>query len=789
MILYDNRDTKKIILRRTGSVLFSFAVMAPAIMSTTLCTVMLLLPEARIHAHISVSVARIYATILGFVIVMRTTMSFGRFFQGIDEVTMMFSKWRDAGVSLLAFADVAIDEMRVSGEAESLQEIQDCKARLLHWFTLLCALAVQRIQEPSSNEEQEDGELSGDMTDRPFAAQLDFRFREDPRNNFFREDVVGSAALAEENSNAEAGIEHSEASSQAPPMPSEITLPTSVKRGRAAQAGRDGDCVGLSSTSCRGMMGRLKAANMEEGSEGGLRAHPLRSLGSYGNLSSLGSEAGMSSAGMRSFGAGGHSSADPSRRNSLSSHGSIFSSFSRRTGGRDRGSRPGFLGMIKPSTWDESFGNALAQSDNRPQVVGKLTDTESIALSRSSDMALTVTKWILWEMSHQSIARRLTIPPPILSRIYQEMSNGMLGCAMATKITDVPFPFPFAQVLQWALYAFMFVCPLVVAHDVDKDDTDGGIRLHWMSLVINFFACVGYGALNMISVELEEPFGEDPNDYPVHIQQWSIVQSLIDAYFQGLPRDFGMQFFGDSFRPFKTEVDRIMEQGRNKKRHGDPDPKPSPEQAKQDKSQEELVEKFDEVHNALAASEVWFKRHVEDLQKPDLLADEGQFSHLVRALTAATSAGAVPVPAQAAAAASEAAAGSAGTGQPRDHRIAQAATRKTRMHRQAFLEVILGQNAVEVGQEGDKAPTGSSMLQRHASFASRGTDGEEDDQDEEYIDERMTSELEELISSAYDPAEGARLRRLLEQHAASAQLLQNVSISRRRRRSVVSFSN
>ena len=36
--------------------------------------------------------------------------------------------------------------------------------------------------------------------------------------------------------------------------------------------------------------------------------------------------------------------------------------------------------------------------------------------------------------------RQVSVPSPIFSRIYQELSNGMLGYSQAARIAMVPFP-------------------------------------------------------------------------------------------------------------------------------------------------------------------------------------------------------------------------------------------------------------------------------------------------------------------------------------------------------------
>lgn len=42
-------------------------------------------------------------------------------------------------------------------------------------------------------------------------------------------------------------------------------------------------------------------------------------------------------------------------------------------------------------------------------------------------------------------------------------------------------------------------------------------------------------------MELEDPFGDDDNDYPVNLQQWQVVCDLEDCFFMRLPQDFAQQ--------------------------------------------------------------------------------------------------------------------------------------------------------------------------------------------------------------------------------------------------------
>merc|ERR1712194_179766 len=110
------------------------------------------------------------------------------------------------------------------------------------------------------------------------------------------------------------------------------------------------------------------------------------------------------------------------------------------------------------------------------------------------------------------------------------------------KIATVPFPFPFAQVLSFALYAFYVLCPFIVLEVMDEP---GETSLEQISipLLMNFLTCAGYAAVNEIAIELEEPFGFDANDYPVHCQQTMIVRAMEDTYFGRPPGDFTIGHF------------------------------------------------------------------------------------------------------------------------------------------------------------------------------------------------------------------------------------------------------
>jgi hypothetical protein len=132
-----------------------------------------------------------------------------------------------------------------------------------------------------------------------------------------------------------------------------------------------------------------------------------------------------------------------------------------------------------------------------------------------------VITWILGELCH--LAGDLDVPPPIQSRIYQEISNAMVGFQNCVKIADVPFPFPYAQLLSVLVFAFALITPVAVAC-FTRSFIAGPI---FTMLVWSAIWCV-----NEVAKELENPFGMDVNDIcleDLHASFVSVLEETSEA--------------------------------------------------------------------------------------------------------------------------------------------------------------------------------------------------------------------------------------------------------------------
>ncbi|CAE7213067.1 unnamed protein product [Symbiodinium sp. CCMP2592] len=112
----------------------------------------------------------------------------------------------------------------------------------------------------------------------------------------------------------------------------------------------------------------------------------------------------------------------------------------------------------------------------------------------------------------------LNIPPPILSRVYQTLSRGLVNLLNAVKIKDTSFPFPWAQMITCLLAVHTVYTPFIIVSITTS--------LYW-ALPVSFVPIFGMIALNLVASELEMPFGTDENDLPLHHFQREMNQSLL----------------------------------------------------------------------------------------------------------------------------------------------------------------------------------------------------------------------------------------------------------------------
>ena len=98
-------------------------------------------------------------------------------------------------------------------------------------------------------------------------------------------------------------------------------------------------------------------------------------------------------------------------------------------------------------------------------------------------------------------------PPPIVSRIFQEISNGILAYNNATKIKEIPVPFGYVQFNALLLLFFTVLSPVAIACF-----TPNSVIL---SAILSLVVVGSFSALWLVANEMEDPFGGQANDMPM----------------------------------------------------------------------------------------------------------------------------------------------------------------------------------------------------------------------------------------------------------------------------------
>lgn len=159
-------------------------------------------------------------------------------------------------------------------------------------------------------------------------------------------------------------------------------------------------------------------------------------------------------------------------------------------------------------------------------VFGPVTVEEVNHLHGATDKVAIVLMWMEEAISRGQVQGVILTAPPILSRVYNELGNGLQGFNSAYRIALVPFPFCFAQMIGWCLVAFEIICPAVAFKFT------GGELL---TSALTFFSLMGFWGLNRIAIELENPFGCEVNHLPLAELHHAYAEALGEMHVHPMP--------------------------------------------------------------------------------------------------------------------------------------------------------------------------------------------------------------------------------------------------------------
>eukprot|EP00923_Selenidium_pygospionis_P051358 GHVN01089169.1.p2 GENE.GHVN01089169.1~~GHVN01089169.1.p2 ORF type:complete len:499 (-),score=68.98 GHVN01089169.1:1187-2683(-) len=140
------------------------------------------------------------------------------------------------------------------------------------------------------------------------------------------------------------------------------------------------------------------------------------------------------------------------------------------------------------------------------EVLGGINHEEFSVLRKAEDQAFVVGHWLSQLISRRIVAGGVPVPPPILSRVWQILSLGMLAYNQVCKIEDTPFPFPYVQLIYVIDFCLLFVTPVV---------TICWIQDVVLAVVLTCLAVGGFHAMFVAAGMMEAPFGNGANDLPL----------------------------------------------------------------------------------------------------------------------------------------------------------------------------------------------------------------------------------------------------------------------------------
>jgi len=173
-----------------------------------------------------------------------------------------------------------------------------------------------------------------------------------------------------------------------------------------------------------------------------------------------------------------------------------------------------------------SARNRTLYNAARPmRVLGGVSDAEVKVLQAARGPLAKValcTMWLQEFISREYLSGSTGhVAPPIVSRLYQFCSDGMLGYNQARKVAYVPFPFVHAQISALFIFVLLPVIPLLMLTFVDNP---------WIASCLNFFSLLCFCGLHEVARELENPFSNEPNDLPLVTFQCQFNEALLSMY-------------------------------------------------------------------------------------------------------------------------------------------------------------------------------------------------------------------------------------------------------------------
>ena len=166
------------------------------------------------------------------------------------------------------------------------------------------------------------------------------------------------------------------------------------------------------------------------------------------------------------------------------------------------GERDGSVPRVKIAPCFECHWRATVRNEefalrNKIHVLGGLLPAECEKLAARAERVHVVLAWMVRLLVQRRKAGGLAHDGPIVSRIYQVLSDGNLGFLAALKVVDTPFPFAYAQFNSIICFVNLAIFPVIVADKIASLPLAAAFAFCGISLLFG---------LNEVARDLEDPF-------------------------------------------------------------------------------------------------------------------------------------------------------------------------------------------------------------------------------------------------------------------------------------------
>mmetsp|Transcript_4516 Transcript_4516/g.6893 ORF Transcript_4516/g.6893 Transcript_4516/m.6893 type:complete len:424 (-) Transcript_4516:293-1564(-) len=164
-----------------------------------------------------------------------------------------------------------------------------------------------------------------------------------------------------------------------------------------------------------------------------------------------------------------------------------------------------------PSRGEHSWKNPILRDDEAQALIDAVGEEDNVRAPMILAMFLrtSIASHIEYLMTPMHVNREL--------RLYSFVSDFVSGYHGLTKLIDTQFPFPLAQMTRTFVFIWVYSLPWVLYNDEIKTPS---------LIMIVFFITYAFVGLECVSIELDDPYGNDANDFDVLGLAYVVFQDI-----------------------------------------------------------------------------------------------------------------------------------------------------------------------------------------------------------------------------------------------------------------------